>query len=310
MSVTNPYGKVFSTFWSSETTGSLSDDGKLLALYLMTCAHRTIAGVFRLPDGYACEDLHWASQRVREGFAELEAKGFAYRCGTTLWVWVAKHFEWNPPENPNQRKAAVKVVLAVPAACCWRARFHREVGPLVGLETQPDEDPSRTLPQGLPNQQQQAATAAAPAGSSSTGAPAPTVSPAPPAQPPAADAASTRGSRLPVDWVLPKAWGDWALDKYPHWTAETVRAIAAKFKNHWTDKTGKAATKVTWKGTWENWCDSEITQREHPAPRSGAVSAKAQADASAAKANRLMVAMQATGGAFMPAADLLEGTHG
>jgi hypothetical protein len=44
------YGKVYSTFWSSDTTSPLSDDGKLLALYLMTCGHSTIAGVFRLPD--------------------------------------------------------------------------------------------------------------------------------------------------------------------------------------------------------------------------------------------------------------------
>lgn len=86
-------------------------------------------------------------------------------------------------------------------------------------------------------------------------------------------------------------------------------AIAGKFRNYWVAKT-KDATKLDWKATWENWCDSDITQREHPAPRSGAVSAKAQADASAAKAGRLLAAMQATGGAVVPAADLLEGTHG
>ena len=51
------YGRVYSTFWSSETTGTMSDDGKLLSVYLMTCSHATIAGVFRLPDGYVAEDL-------------------------------------------------------------------------------------------------------------------------------------------------------------------------------------------------------------------------------------------------------------
>ena len=80
------YGKVYSTFWSSSTTGGMSDDAKLLALYLMTCHHSTIAGVFRLPDGYISEDLGWVPERVSKGFAELLAKGFANRCETTKWV--------------------------------------------------------------------------------------------------------------------------------------------------------------------------------------------------------------------------------
>lgn len=83
---------------------------------------------------------------------------------------------------------------------------------------------------------------------------------------PAAAAPATRGSRLPADWALPKTWGDWALAKYPHWTAETVRSVAGKFRNHWVAKTGKDATKLDWKATWENWVDSGITQRENPPP--------------------------------------------
>src|SRR5690242_2355295 len=98
------YGRVHSTFWSSQTIASLSDDGKLLALYLLTCSHSTIAGVFRLPDGYIAEDLGWTAERVSEGLTELLAKGFANRCETTKWVWLVKHLKWNPPENPNQRK--------------------------------------------------------------------------------------------------------------------------------------------------------------------------------------------------------------
>ena len=101
----------------------MSDDGKLLALYLMTCSHNTIAGVFRLPDGYIAEDMGWDSKRVSEGFVELFRNGFAERCPDTKWVWIVKHLEWNPPENPNQWKATVKVFKTVPNDCVWRARF-------------------------------------------------------------------------------------------------------------------------------------------------------------------------------------------
>lgn len=71
------YGKVHTSFWASANIRNLSEDGRALALYLLTCPHGTIAGVFRLPDGYASEDLQWTSKRVREGFAELFANGFA-----------------------------------------------------------------------------------------------------------------------------------------------------------------------------------------------------------------------------------------
>lgn len=78
----------------------------------------------------------------------------------------------------------------------------------------------------------------------------------------AASAAPPRGSRLPDDWLLPKAWGEWALAKYPQWTPEKVRDEALKFRNHWTALTGKAATKRDWQATWQNWCMSDIAHRD------------------------------------------------
>lgn len=133
------YGKVHSTFWSSDTTSSVTDDGRMLALYLMTSPHATIAGVFRLPDGYVCEDLKWDAERVSKGFSELLAKGFANRCETTKWVWVCKHFKWNQPENPNQRKAAKKVAEQIPSDCAWKALFFRDCGVFFDAEPLPKQ---------------------------------------------------------------------------------------------------------------------------------------------------------------------------
>jgi hypothetical protein len=153
------YGKVHSTFWSSPTTSRMSDDGKLLALYLMTCQHNTIAGVFRLPSGYVAEDLGWDAKRVTKGFAELFSKGFATQCEETKWVWVTKHLTWNPPENPNQRKAAQKIAQSIPSECVWKQAFMRVCGPILGIEpgTQEGEEknPSETLPKEFLNQEQE-----------------------------------------------------------------------------------------------------------------------------------------------------------
>ena len=127
----------------------------MLALYLMTSPHTTITGTFRLPDGYACEDLKWTAERVAKGFGELFEKGFANRCETTKWVWICKHLEWNPPENPNQRKAAGKMALSIPDECAWKSAFLGACGPLIGpLPNQPT-NPSVTVPEPLLNQKQE-----------------------------------------------------------------------------------------------------------------------------------------------------------
>lgn len=103
------YGKVYSTFWSSEDMRALSEDGRMLALYLMSCPHGNMLGCFRLPDGYVVEDMQWESGRVSKGFGELFEKGFSYRCERTFWVFIRKHLEWNIIENPNVGIAAGKL---------------------------------------------------------------------------------------------------------------------------------------------------------------------------------------------------------
>jgi hypothetical protein len=136
------YGKVHTTFWSSGSVRAMNEDGRTLALYLLTSPHSNIAGVFRLPDGYVCEDLGWSAERVAEGFAELFRNGFGNRCGTTKWVWITKHFDWNKPENPNQRKAIAKIVESIPTECAWRLDFIGKCGEF--FATEPDKkEPSR-----------------------------------------------------------------------------------------------------------------------------------------------------------------------
>lgn len=67
-----------------------------------------------------------------------------------------------------------------------------------------------------------------------------------------------RGTRLPDDWTLPLAWGRWALETYTV-SEDDVRREAMRFRNFWTAKSGKDATKINWRRTWENWCDNDRT---------------------------------------------------
>lgn len=79
----------------------------------------------------------------------------------------------------------------------------------------------------------------------------------PPAQP--SREGKKIGKRLDPAWVLPKAWGEWAMSNFLV-NADQVRAEAAKFKNHFLAKSGKDAAKLDWKRTWENWCASGYTR--------------------------------------------------
>lgn len=143
------YGKVHTAFWTSDTVRRMSEDGRTLAIYLLTSPHGTIAGVARIPDGYACEDLRWPAERIQAAFAELQRCGFAHRCDATAWVWVTKHFTWNPLENPNQRKAARKVADLVPGTCAWLKSFHGACSPHFELDGIPSWNPFETVPETL-----------------------------------------------------------------------------------------------------------------------------------------------------------------
>lgn len=87
----------------------------MLALYLLTSPHANLIGCYRLPDAYVAEDMQWPPERVSEGFAELQQKGFVSRDEGTKWVFIHKYLMWNGFENGNVAIAAQKAFDQVPA---------------------------------------------------------------------------------------------------------------------------------------------------------------------------------------------------
>lgn len=124
------YGKVHTSFWSSKTLRGLDSDAKVLALYLLTSPHTHMAGVFRLPAAYACEDLGWVAERLENGFKTLSDAGWLRRCSQTCWVWIINFAKFNPPDNPNQAKAVAKQIALVPADCSFGNELRGDSEPL------------------------------------------------------------------------------------------------------------------------------------------------------------------------------------
>lgn len=107
------YGTIPTSFWTTDAP-RLSNEGKLLALYMLSGPHTTQIGCFRLPDGYVSEDLSWPSETVAKGFLELFENGFATRDEPSKWVLIHRFLEANRIENPNQGKSAARLFAQVP----------------------------------------------------------------------------------------------------------------------------------------------------------------------------------------------------
>ena len=135
--------------------------------------------------------------------------------------------------TPAQKAAQARKAAAVPAPSVPVAPVAPSASPVAGQGAQGEAE-------ALPQPQPALALVAAPAASV----------PAAAAQP--AKSKSKRGARLPDDWFLPRAWGEWAV-REKGMTPEAVRMEAEKFADYWHAKAGEGATKCDWQATWRNW---------------------------------------------------------
>lgn len=76
----------------------------------------------------------------------------------------------------------------------------------------------------------------------------------------ASAAPTTRGTRLPAGWQLPRDWGQWALEQ-PGWTEPAVRTEGEKFRDYWAAKPGRDGVKLDWQATWRNWIRNATPSR-------------------------------------------------
>lgn len=78
--------------------------------------------------------------------------------------------------------------------------------------------------------------------------------------------AAGRGTRLPEDWEPSEADRDFCRERRPDLDIETTALV---FRNFWTSKTGKAATKLSWAKTWQNWVIGQKPGpvRQHDPPK-------------------------------------------
>lgn len=108
------YWRVSSRFWTDEKVAGWDQDTRMLALYLLTCPHRTMEGLFRLPKQYIMADLQWSAERLAKPFAKLLADGFIDYDETVSVILLRNALKYQSPQNPNQVKAALDAIEELP----------------------------------------------------------------------------------------------------------------------------------------------------------------------------------------------------
>ena len=100
--------------WTDEKFKNLSDDAKFLFIYILSCPHRNMLGFYFLPIPYASFDLNWNDERLSKGLQQLLEKGLiTYNFDTSI-VFIKNFLKYNPLDNPNQVKGAIKALKVIP----------------------------------------------------------------------------------------------------------------------------------------------------------------------------------------------------
>jgi hypothetical protein len=108
------YYPVSPRFWSTARRLQWDDTHRTLALYLLTCEHRNLEGLYRLPLAYIAADLNWLEPRVAAAMGRLERDDFIAYDHDAQVVFVKKALKWHQPKSERQLTGAINSLRSVP----------------------------------------------------------------------------------------------------------------------------------------------------------------------------------------------------
>lgn len=117
------YGVLYIEFWNNPDIQGLSDQAKLLAIYLLANRHGTMLGCYPLLLNYIGADLAWPADKVAQAVNELIQIEFVIYDNQYEWIFINNFLKWNSVQNPNQAKKLVKLASKIPKASCLRPQL-------------------------------------------------------------------------------------------------------------------------------------------------------------------------------------------
>lgn len=107
------YRTVDVRIWMDSKFMKLSDNGKLLFLYLLTSQHTTPLGTLSITIPVLSAWLRKDSETVSKGLRELISNGMVMVDEAGL-IWVRNFLKFNPPSNPNCASGLLKFFEEMP----------------------------------------------------------------------------------------------------------------------------------------------------------------------------------------------------
>ena len=106
--------KIDTRIWNDSKFRDLSDDGKLVFLFLLSHPHLTSLGAMRATVAGLAAELGWSVERFAEAFAEAFAKGMIENDAKACYVGLPNFLKYNPPGSPNVVKSWAGLIDLVP----------------------------------------------------------------------------------------------------------------------------------------------------------------------------------------------------
>jgi len=141
------YALFYKKFWTNPKMQGLSEDARLLWIYLFTSPHSNMIGCYTISKLYILSDLQWLPERLTLPFGELLSKGlieYDDKCNVLLIPSWFKHN--NNKWNINQLKKAHAEVSELPKTYLLQRLKSLTLGLHEGLT----EGLGLGLPEGLP----------------------------------------------------------------------------------------------------------------------------------------------------------------
>lgn len=232
------YGKISTSVWNSQKFSTVSDDAKLLYLYLHTCPSVNSIGCFVLKQGYAIADLGWKPYKYSKAMDSLcKVDLCAFDSGENL-VRIVNFLNFEPFANSKHAQGAMKLAFALPD-CVEKLNVFKDIERCTYVndsalltETIDRLSTSYQDPEPEPKKAENQLTST-------------------PKKKVPRGKKVFKGTRIPDDWALTDELADYARIKGI--SDEQIANEAEKFKNYWLAASGTAGIKRNWDAAWRNW---------------------------------------------------------
>lgn len=149
------YRKVDPRIWNDEKFLSLSDDGKLCFLFVLTHPHMTALGAMRGTIPGLAAEIRWKTERLRKAFGEVFRKALFEHDEGASFIALPNFLKYNRPENPNVVKSWRESLDLIPE-CSLKSKLVQRVKAFVeGLPKAFGEALPEVFRKGMPIQEQE-----------------------------------------------------------------------------------------------------------------------------------------------------------